>query len=94
MPGMNQALESTLSAKPALTGFLASDAEGLCITAKRDLSPRDAGRVVSIYNLAAELVDDASSTPTIVIETDQGSDILIKDYDSMVVAVSYRNSSK
>ena len=91
---MNQVLESALAAKPAVTGFLASDAEGLCITAKKDLRPSDAGKVVAIYSLAAELVDDASSTPTVVIETDQGTDLLIKDYDSMVVAVSYRNTNK
>ena len=91
---MNQVLESALTAKPAVTGFLASDAEGLCITAKKDFRPQDAGKVVSIYNLAAELVDEDSSTPTIVIETDQGTDLLIKDYDSMIVAVSYKNGSK
>lgn len=83
---MNAAIENALSSKPGVTGFLCADSNGLCLVAKKDLKEKDSGKLVEIYNLAATLLDDES--PTIVIET-ENKEILIKDYNSTVVCVSY-----
>ena len=46
---------------------------------------------MDIFNLATLLVpNDDSSTPTVVIET-ESKNILIKEYDAMVVCISYKN---
>jgi predicted regulator of Ras-like GTPase activity (Roadblock/LC7/MglB family) len=88
---MNQALDNVIASKSAVTGFLCADSNGLCISAKKDFKEKDAGTVSAIYAMATELTEDSSSSPIIVIEMET-KNILIKEYDSMVVAVSYKSN--
>ena len=91
---MQRALDHAFSSKPNVKGILISDGNGLCIAAKGDqeVSPDKSGRYSSIAKLAADLSSDPNETsPSILIETDDRN-LLVKEYDAMVIVLSCTKS--
>jgi len=82
---MENALETTLSSKPFVKGTLITDQNGLCITAKGELSADQSGRFCAISKTAAVL-DPDQAAPAVLIESVERN-ILVKEYDSLTVVL-------
>jgi len=85
---MDRTLETALANKQNVVGVLCADSNGLLISAKGELKGSPAGRYTAISRAAASLCPDQQAT--VVIET-ASSSLVIKDYDSMTVAVRVNN---
>ena len=86
---MDRRLDCVLGGSASgVEGFLCVDSNGLCISAKKELNASHAGRVAQIMQLASDLGEEQAS-PVVVIESEGGKQLLIKEYDSMVVCLSY-----
>mmetsp|Transcript_29413 Transcript_29413/g.50433 ORF Transcript_29413/g.50433 Transcript_29413/m.50433 type:complete len:88 (-) Transcript_29413:74-337(-) len=87
---MDSALETYLTSKSDVSGFLCIDANGLVISGKGDLEKKVAGRFTSISREAAKMHPNVQP-PKIIIETSR-SNILIKSYEAVTVVVKSKNT--
>ena len=85
---MDKALDTSFSSKPFLQGILVTDTNGLCISAKGDLTADKAGRFTAIAKTANELslLSSDQQLPSVLIETEE-RDILVKEYDSVTIVL-------
>ena len=82
---MDQALENALASKSFIRGLLVSDRNGLSIASKGELHSSLSGRFSSISRAAAAL-EAEHTAPIVLIETEERN-ILVKEYDSLTVAL-------
>ena len=81
---MERTLEAALALKPAVTGLLCSDQNGLLISAKGELKGSPAGRFTTISRAAASLCPEQQAT---VVVEHQAGNLVIRDYDGMTVVL-------
>lgn len=82
---LSKSLTAALS-KPNVKGILCADQNGLLIVAKGELSGTLAGRLSNISRLASSLTVENTAPHAVIIETADRS-IVVKDYDSMTIAL-------
>jgi len=90
---MEAAIESAVDrtlAQPGVKGVLCSDAQGLCLSARNELSSSQSGFVTSIAVRAANL-EPGQPSPAVTIESDRFN-VLVRQHGDFTLAVKKESS--
>eukprot|EP00038_Savillea_parva_P001599 m.105665 g.105665 ORF g.105665 m.105665 type:complete len:97 (+) comp10557_c0_seq1:100-390(+) len=86
---IESALEKSIS-QDGVSGILACDTEGLCLTTQGDLSGAVSGYMSTLVTRAKMLHPTATAPPVVCIESDK-SKIVIQQNDTITLAVKQTN---